>query len=179
MQEKWNRTKLRHSDKLQGRSSLQNTQRKLHQSFVMVTVFDEEGATSHKVLARRDQPMMSAEFFRPTTTDPSPDSLHVYKQHLNVPPQLPPSQHLNTRDMAKSQRASTRKRNNAKLRSTVFSPHYDARTERISAKLQEIAARPKPEREQEMEVDREEEEVQAARSSDGLEYLWSNKCKIS
>ena len=54
--------------------------------------------------------------------------------------------------MAKGQRASTRKRNNANLRAK-FAPLYDARTERLSAKLQELAAQPKPAREQSMEVD--------------------------
>ncbi|RJE21260.1 hypothetical protein PHISCL_06411 [Aspergillus sclerotialis] len=46
--------------------------------------------------------------------------------------------------MAKSVRASVSKRNRAKLRSTVFAPADNARTERLSAKLQEIASRPKP-----------------------------------
>ncbi|KAL4737237.1 hypothetical protein BDV11DRAFT_172130 [Aspergillus similis] len=46
--------------------------------------------------------------------------------------------------MAKSVRASIQKRNKAKLRSTVFGPAVDARTERLSAKLQELAAQPKP-----------------------------------
>jgi hypothetical protein len=46
--------------------------------------------------------------------------------------------------MAKSVRASVQKRNKAKLRSTVFGPAVDARTERLSAKLQELAAQPKP-----------------------------------
>lgn len=45
--------------------------------------------------------------------------------------------------MAKSVRASVSKRNRAKLRSTVFGPVENARTERLSAKLQEIAAQPK------------------------------------
>ncbi|EED12544.1 conserved hypothetical protein [Talaromyces stipitatus ATCC 10500] len=44
--------------------------------------------------------------------------------------------------MAKSIRSSTKKRNHAKLRSTVFGPVADARTERLSAKLQELAAQP-------------------------------------
>ncbi|GAM40781.1 hypothetical protein TCE0_041r13393 [Talaromyces pinophilus] len=44
--------------------------------------------------------------------------------------------------MAKSIRSSTKKRNHAKLRSTVFGPVVDARTERLSAKLQELAAQP-------------------------------------
>ena len=57
--------------------------------------------------------------------------------------------------MAKGQRASTRKRNNANLRAK-FAPHYDARTERLSAKMQELAAQPKPAREESMEVDEDE-----------------------
>jgi hypothetical protein len=55
--------------------------------------------------------------------------------------------------MAKGLRASTRKRNNAKLRSTVFGPASDARTERLSAKLQAIASQPRPDQERAMEVD--------------------------
>ncbi|KAK1149957.1 hypothetical protein N8T08_003513 [Aspergillus melleus] len=46
--------------------------------------------------------------------------------------------------MAKSVRASVMKRNKAKLRATVFGPAVDARTERLSAKLQELASQPKP-----------------------------------
>ncbi|KAH8689707.1 hypothetical protein BGW36DRAFT_308039 [Talaromyces proteolyticus] len=46
--------------------------------------------------------------------------------------------------MAKSVRSSTRKRNSAKLRSTIFGPAADARTARLSAKLQELAAKPLP-----------------------------------
>lgn len=46
--------------------------------------------------------------------------------------------------MAKSVRASVSKRNRANLRSTVFGPADNARTERLSAKLQEVASRPKP-----------------------------------
>lgn len=46
--------------------------------------------------------------------------------------------------MAKSQRASSIKRNNANLRSKIFAPHGDARTARLSAKLQELAASSKP-----------------------------------
>ncbi|KAJ5612389.1 hypothetical protein N7510_005583 [Penicillium lagena] len=49
--------------------------------------------------------------------------------------------------MAKSVRASVSKRNKAALRKKVFGPVVDARTERLSAKLQEIAAQPRPERE--------------------------------
>lgn len=46
--------------------------------------------------------------------------------------------------MAKSVRASVSKRNSAKLRATVFGPVSDARTARLSAKLQELASQPKP-----------------------------------
>lgn len=55
--------------------------------------------------------------------------------------------------MAKSARASTVKRNNAKLRSKIFGPAIDARTERLSAKLQELANAPKPDEEKKMDVD--------------------------
>jgi hypothetical protein len=59
--------------------------------------------------------------------------------------------------MAKGLRASTRKRNNAKLRAAVFGPAYDARTERLSAKLQELASQPRPDEERLMEVDSPED----------------------
>ena len=58
--------------------------------------------------------------------------------------------------MAKGQRASTVKRNNSALRAK-FAPIYDARTARLSAKLQEIAAQPKPVREETMDVDANED----------------------
>ncbi|KAF9892199.1 hypothetical protein FE257_002605 [Aspergillus nanangensis] len=46
--------------------------------------------------------------------------------------------------MAKSVRASVSKRNKANLRAKVFGPAVDARTERLSAKLLELASQPKP-----------------------------------
>lgn len=46
--------------------------------------------------------------------------------------------------MAKSVRASVSKRNSANLRAKVFGPAADARTARLSAKLQELASQPKP-----------------------------------
>lgn len=61
--------------------------------------------------------------------------------------------------MAKSQRASTTKRNNAALRSKVFGPASDARTERLSAKLQELASKPRPDQERAMDVDDLPEDV--------------------
>ncbi|KAJ5099134.1 hypothetical protein N7532_006135 [Penicillium argentinense] len=47
--------------------------------------------------------------------------------------------------MAKSVRASVSKRNRANLRKKVFGPVVDARTERLAAKLQELASQPRPE----------------------------------
>ncbi|KAI2630939.1 hypothetical protein GGR54DRAFT_177357 [Hypoxylon sp. NC1633] len=46
--------------------------------------------------------------------------------------------------MAKSSRASSRKANNQRLKSKVFGPVESARVERLSAKLLELAAQPKP-----------------------------------
>ncbi|KAI1393484.1 uncharacterized protein F4822DRAFT_423952 [Hypoxylon trugodes] len=46
--------------------------------------------------------------------------------------------------MAKSARSSTRKANNQRLKSKVFGPVESARAERLSAKLLELAAQPKP-----------------------------------
>ncbi|OAX81139.1 hypothetical protein ACJ72_04522 [Emergomyces africanus] len=45
--------------------------------------------------------------------------------------------------MAKGLRSSVIKRNKAKLRAEVFGPVVDRRTERLSAKLQELVAKPK------------------------------------
>ncbi|BDD56493.1 hypothetical protein MPDQ_006428 [Monascus purpureus] len=55
--------------------------------------------------------------------------------------------------MAKSVRASVSKRNRAKLRATVFGPAVDARTERLSAKLQELASHAKEQERSSMELD--------------------------
>ena len=59
--------------------------------------------------------------------------------------------------MAKSVRASVSKRNRANLRKKVFGPVVDARTERLAAKLQELASQPTPEHPEkatmELEVD--------------------------
>jgi hypothetical protein len=46
--------------------------------------------------------------------------------------------------MAKSSRASNKKANNVRLKSGVFGPVEDARTERLSAKLLELASQPRP-----------------------------------
>ena len=55
--------------------------------------------------------------------------------------------------MAKGARASTRKRNNAALRATIFGPAHDLRTARLSAKLHELLALPKPSDERKMDID--------------------------
>ncbi|KAI1006760.1 GPI ethanolamine phosphate transferase 2 [Podosphaera aphanis] len=55
--------------------------------------------------------------------------------------------------MAKGARASSRKANNAMLKSRVFGPIETARTERLSSKLLELASQPKPENIKAMEVD--------------------------
>lgn len=48
--------------------------------------------------------------------------------------------------MAKGSRASSVKANNVKLKNKVFGPIEASRNERLSAKLLEIAAQPKPSR---------------------------------
>ena len=47
-------------------------------------------------------------------------------------------------DMAKGLRASKNKVNNARLRAKVFGPAEKARKERLSAKLLELASKPRP-----------------------------------
>ena len=47
--------------------------------------------------------------------------------------------------MAKGLRASTKKANRVKLRSRVFRPVEEARTQRLSTKLIELASKPKDE----------------------------------
>jgi len=60
--------------------------------------------------------------------------------------------------MAKSARASVTKRNNRNLRAKVFGPAHDARTERLSAKLQELAAKPRPTEDKMVDVDQSAEQ---------------------
>lgn len=50
--------------------------------------------------------------------------------------------------MAKSARASRVKANRANLRKRVFNPVDDARAERLSEKLMQLAAQPKPDQEE-------------------------------
>lgn len=64
----------------------------------------------------------------------------------------PLSDHPDT--MAKSSRASSVKKNNQRLKKTVFGPVETARNERLSAKLMALASQPKPPRtEMEIETD--------------------------
>ena len=76
--------------------------------------------------------------------------------------------------MAKSARASVRKRNNAKLRSTVFGPAADARTARLSARLQELVSLPKPDRKSEtssMDTDDAEQPTEANKADSAEEDM--------
>ena len=70
--------------------------------------------------------------------------------------------------MAKSQRASSTKRNNAVLRSKVFNPATEARTARLSAKLQELASKPRPNEERKMDVDALPEATKNTTSTDAV-----------
>lgn len=60
--------------------------------------------------------------------------------------------------MAKSARASSRKANNVKLKRNVFGPVEAARTDRLSAKLMELIAQPKPVHEEAKKEDAMEED---------------------
>ncbi|MCJ1419383.1 hypothetical protein MMC32_005738 [Xylographa parallela] len=68
--------------------------------------------------------------------------------------------------MAKGLRASTKKANRVKLRSKVFGPVEDARTQRLSAKLLELASKPKDEdvrmEEDTATVDQKQQEKEAS-----------------
>ena len=72
---------------------------------------------------------------------------------------------LSHQAMAKGLRASSRKKNNQALRAKVFAPAIDARTERLSSKLQELAAKPRPDEERVMDVDEQPEEKQEEQKS--------------
>jgi len=57
--------------------------------------------------------------------------------------------------MAKSSRARSVKVNNRRLKANVFGPVESARAERLSAKLLELAAQPKPQKEADVNMDGE------------------------
>ena len=66
--------------------------------------------------------------------------------------------------MAKSSRASSRKANNQRLKKNVFGPIESARAERLSTKLLELAAQPKP------KEAGKENEMEGLEAADGM-YL--------
>lgn len=68
--------------------------------------------------------------------------------------------------MAKSSRASTIKANNQRLKRNVFGPVEAARLQRLSAKMREIAAQPKPIPEVEMKPVEEAEEAEEANATE-------------
>jgi len=70
--------------------------------------------------------------------------------------------------MAKGLRASTKKANRSKLRSKVFEPVEDARTERLSAKLLEIASRPRPKADDDVRTEEGEKGQNARTVQPGL-----------
>ncbi|KAH6893566.1 hypothetical protein B0T10DRAFT_482547 [Thelonectria olida] len=74
--------------------------------------------------------------------------------------------------MAKSSRASTRKANNQRLAANVFGPVEDARAERLSARLLEIAKQskpPKPELPMDAQDDTEEKAEEKAQDETSME----------
>ena len=79
--------------------------------------------------------------------------------------------------MAKGLRASTRKKNNAALRDRLFGPAIDARTERLSAKLQELAAKPRPDQERVMEVDSQTTNAESSADTKDDGQCMNVKCR--
>lgn len=75
--------------------------------------------------------------------------------HIHIHTSPNQHQHHTTTTMAKGLRSSTKKTNRTKLRARVFEPVEAARLERLSQKLLETAAQPKPEtaKDKEMDVD--------------------------
>ncbi|KAI0024869.1 hypothetical protein F4780DRAFT_723368 [Xylariomycetidae sp. FL0641] len=67
--------------------------------------------------------------------------------------------------MAKSSRASSRKVNNQRLKKNVFGPAEIARSERLSAKLLELASQPKPEKPEGEEMKVVDDEESAAKEA--------------
>jgi hypothetical protein len=79
-------------------------------------------------------------------------------------------------NMAKSARASVVKKNGRNLRAKVFGPVDEARTARLSAKLQELAAKPRPETEKPMDLDEKApaDEEDKDENVDGTYQAYSN-----
>lgn len=71
--------------------------------------------------------------------------------------------------MAKSARASSNKRNSQALRQKLFDPAAVARAERLSAKLQDLIAQPKPKDPEVMDVEQAaDEEKSESKAEDAL-----------
>ncbi|KAI9810958.1 MAG: hypothetical protein M1827_005689 [Pycnora praestabilis] len=66
--------------------------------------------------------------------------------------------------MAKSARSSVKKFNKSKLRSRVFGPIEAARTERLSAKLLDLASKPRP-----LVTQDSKEEIEGQKQNDEIE----------
>ena len=74
--------------------------------------------------------------------------------------------------MAKGLRASTKKANRTQLRSLVFGPVEEARKERLSAKLLEVASKPQ------LAVE-EEEKMADDRTGEGICLCWAIPCRTT
>ena len=76
--------------------------------------------------------------------------------------------------MAKSSRASSVKANNRRLKKNVFGPVEDERTARLSAKLLELAAQPKPQKDADMEDETAEADAEkkeeSTKAADGMSF---------
>lgn len=77
--------------------------------------------------------------------------------------------------MAKGLRASSRKKNSQALRARLYGPAADARAERLSAKLQELAAKPRSDQEKTMDVDEAVEKQESA----NLDSKDEGRCSLS
>ncbi|KAF9871618.1 hypothetical protein CkaCkLH20_10816 [Colletotrichum karsti] len=73
--------------------------------------------------------------------------------------------------MAKSARSSVRKNNNQRLKKNVFGPVESQRTERLSAKLLELAKAPKPEKEADVNMDADEQDDAQINPDEGDEDI--------
>ncbi|OTA66680.1 hypothetical protein K449DRAFT_391124 [Hypoxylon sp. EC38] len=76
--------------------------------------------------------------------------------------------------MAKSARSSTRKANNQRLKANVFGPIEAARAERLSAKLLELAAQPKPPKPESNEMKIEDDAAEEAKIDEDTAVVEAN-----
>ncbi|PHH52738.1 hypothetical protein CFIMG_008355RA00001 [Ceratocystis fimbriata CBS 114723] len=81
--------------------------------------------------------------------------------------------------MARSSRSNALKINNRKLKSQVFGPVEDARTQRLSAKLLELAKAPKPVADVKMDDAAEDQETEIKKTSDNMDVDGKAKSKSS